>query len=149
VDLRVVWKNNPLPFHRGAMPAAKAALAAAEQGKFWEMHDRLLADQQHLDEPTFVKYAQELGLDRKRFASAMTAKHVEAAIRDDVELAGSVGARATPSFFINGQPLLGEPTAKNLEMAVEATLRASRAASETRAALGTAAQASAETQLEK
>ena len=46
-DVRVVWKNNPLPFHHNAMPAAEAAMAAREQGKFWEMHDKLFANQQH------------------------------------------------------------------------------------------------------
>ena len=71
-ELRVVWKNNPLPFHQNAMPAAKAAMAAAAQGKFWEMHDKLFADQAHLDPATYEKYAQR---DRP--------EHVEVQGRDE------------------------------------------------------------------
>src|SRR5581483_4276397 len=69
-DVRVVWKNNPLPFHPNALPAAEAAMAAAEQGKFWEMHDKIFADQQHLDAATYEKYAGELGLNMNKFKDA-------------------------------------------------------------------------------
>src|SRR6185312_2166343 len=66
-DLRIVWKNNPLSFHQSAMPAAKAAMAAAAQGKFWEMHDKIFSDLAHHDAATYEKYAQELGLNMGKF----------------------------------------------------------------------------------
>lgn len=106
-DLRIVWKNNPLPFHPHAMPAAKAAMAAAAQGKFWEFHDKLFADQAHLDDATFEKYAKELGLNMSKFKAAMSSPKTEEAIKADVELASQLGARGTPGFFINGRPLRG------------------------------------------
>jgi protein-disulfide isomerase len=70
-DIRFVWKNNPLPFHQNAMPAARAAMAANEQGaeKFWEFHDKLFADQQHLDAQTFEKYAAQVVLNVDKFLS--------------------------------------------------------------------------------
>src|SRR5260370_9926860 len=61
--VRVAWRDLPLPFHPNAMPAAIAARAAGEQGKYWEMHDKIFANQQTLDRPTYEKYAQELGLN--------------------------------------------------------------------------------------
>jgi protein-disulfide isomerase len=106
-DLRVVWKNNPLPFHPNAMPAAIAAMAAGEQGKFWEMHDKIFADQQHMDEATYEKYAQELGLNMGKFKASVTAKKAEPSIKEDMAQAAALGAQGTPSFFINGTPLRG------------------------------------------
>src|SRR5262249_5006156 len=64
---RVVWHDLPLPFHPNALPAAIAARAAGEQGKFWEMHDKIFADQAHMDRPTYEKYAQDLGLNMNKF----------------------------------------------------------------------------------
>src|SRR5262249_19084799 len=106
-DVRVVWKNNPLPFHPNAMPSALAAMAANEQGKFWELQARLFKDQQHQDEATFDKYAQEMGLNANKFKAAFSAKKYEGSIKEDMALAEKFGARGTPSFFINGRPLRG------------------------------------------
>jgi protein-disulfide isomerase len=106
-DVRVVWKNNPLPFHPNAMPAAEAAMAAAEQGKFWEMHAKLFGDQQHLDPQTYEKYATELGLNMGRYKAAIEGHKFQQQIKDDQALAEKFGARGTPSFFINGHPLRG------------------------------------------
>jgi protein-disulfide isomerase len=106
-DLRVVWKNNPLPFHDKAMPAAKAALAAGEQGKFWEMHEKIFANQGALDEQTFEKYAGEIGLNVGKWKAAFASDKFEASIKADQALAEQLGARGTPSFFINGKPLRG------------------------------------------
>ncbi len=106
-DLRVIWKNNPLPFHPNAGPAAQAAMAAGEQGKFWEMHEKLFKDQAHLDDATYEKYAEELKLNVSKWKAAYTAKKFEASIKEDQAVAEKFGARGTPSFFINGRPLRG------------------------------------------
>jgi protein-disulfide isomerase len=106
-DVRVVWKNNPLPFHPQAGPAAKAALAAGEQGKFWQMHEKIFADQQHLDDATFEKYANELGLNVGKWKAAFGSDKFNASIKEDQAVAEKFGARGTPSFFINGRPLRG------------------------------------------
>src|SRR5205823_92197 len=66
-DVRIAFKHNPLPIHSQALLAAQAALAAAEQGKFWEMHDQLFAHPQALDRPAIERYAAAIGLDLARF----------------------------------------------------------------------------------
>src|SRR5262249_55314974 len=105
--VRVVWKDNPLPFHPNAMPAAEAARAAEEQGKFWEMHDKLFANQQTLDRATYEKHAQELGLNMNKSKAALDGHKFQKEIQADMAEAANFGARGTPSFFINGRPLRG------------------------------------------
>src|SRR5262249_26885532 len=83
--VRFAWHNYPLPFHDKAMGAAQAAMAAGEQGKFWEMHDKMFANQQALDRPSLEKYAQELGLDMNKFKSALDSNKYEAKIKAEVD----------------------------------------------------------------
>ncbi len=105
--VRVVWKHEPLPMHPNAMPAAEAAEAAREQGKFWQMHDRLFADQGGLNQQNFERYARELGLDMARFDESLRSHRNRPRIDEDMALAGRVGATGTPTFFINGEKLVG------------------------------------------
>jgi len=105
--VRVAWRDLPLPFHPNAMPAAIAARAAKDQGKFWEMHDKIFADQQHMDRPTYEKYAQELGLNMGKFKAALDAEKGKDAINADSASGAKIGARGTPAFFINGKFLSG------------------------------------------
>jgi protein-disulfide isomerase len=105
--VRVAWKDLPLPFHQNAMPAALAARAAKDQGKFWEMHDKLFANQQNLDRASLEKYAQELGLNMARFKAALDSKKHEAEIQADSASGNKIGANGTPAFFINGTSLSG------------------------------------------
>ena len=106
-DIRFVWKNNPLPFHNNATPAAEAAMAAGEQGKFWEFHDKLFANQSALDDQTYEKYAGELGLNIPKWKAAYASHKYTASIKEDQGVAERLGARGTPSFFINGKSLRG------------------------------------------
>jgi protein-disulfide isomerase len=105
--VRVVWRDLPLPFHPNALPSAIAARAAGEQGKFWEMHDKLFADQAHEDRATFEKYAQELGLNMGKFKAALDAQKGKEAIEADSAAGGKIGAHGTPAFFVNGKFLSG------------------------------------------
>jgi protein-disulfide isomerase len=118
--IRVVWRNQPLPFHQNAMPAAEAAMEAFDQGKsdkFWAMHDKLFENRSALARADLEKYAQELGLDVNKFKAALDNKKHEKSIQADQALAGDVGARGTPSFFINGRPLRGaQPVEKFKEI---------------------------------
>jgi len=118
--IRVVWKNQPLPFHQNAMPAALTAMEAFAQGKsdkFWKMHDKLFDNRAALDQPSLEKYGQELGLDVAKLKTAIANKTHEASIKADQDLAADVGARGTPSFFINGRPLRGaQPVEKFKEL---------------------------------
>jgi protein-disulfide isomerase len=105
--VRIVWKNNPLPFHPFAMPSALASMAAYEQGKFWEYHDKLFANQQKLTRDDLLRYAKEVGLDLGRFEAALNSARGKPLIDADVAEAKSLGASGTPAFFVNGRFLSG------------------------------------------
>lgn len=116
-SIRIVWKNNPLPFHDRAEEAARAANAAGAQGKFWEMHDKIFANQGALSFEDLFQYASELGLDMYRFETDMFEPSAAAAIKEDQALAVRLAARGTPHFFINGYRLRGaQPTTKFVEL---------------------------------
>jgi protein-disulfide isomerase len=105
--VQVQFRNQPLDFHKRAVPAAKAALAAHQQGKFWEMHDKLFKNQQALSDQDLVAYAKSLGLDVQRFQTDLSSPMVGERIAQDQKDAEMLGARATPTLFVNGIPLRG------------------------------------------
>ena len=102
-----MWKHQPLPMHPQAMPAALAAEAAREQGKFWPMHEKLFAGQAQLSPEAFERAAQEIGLDVKRFKASMAARRGADRIAQDQQLAGGVGANGTPTMFFNCRQVVG------------------------------------------
>lgn len=93
--------------HKNAPAAAAAATAAALQGRFWEMHDLIFANQRKLDAETFLGYARQLGLDMDRFTKDLVSQRVKKAVDDDVAEAARLGVTGTPAFFINGRFLSG------------------------------------------
>jgi protein-disulfide isomerase len=105
--VRVVFKHNPLPFHKNAMPAAEAAMAADAQGKFWEMEKKLFENQRALERADLERYAQELHLDVNRFKADLDGHTHQRRIEADQRLAQQIGARGTPAFFINGRNVRG------------------------------------------
>jgi protein-disulfide isomerase len=105
--VRIAFKHLPLAFHQHAQLAAEASLAAHEQGKFWEMHDKLFANQQALERPALEKYAQELGLNLTKFKAALDSGRYKARVQQDAAQAASLGATGTPTFFINGKKITG------------------------------------------
>lgn len=115
-QLQIVFHHFPLTkIHKNAMNAARAAEAARNQGKFWEMHDRLYRNQnawKDLDDPRpmFIQYAQELGLNAERFTRDLDSPEVEERIKSDMQRGTSVGVSGTPTVFIEGQMLLYEKT---------------------------------------
>ena len=106
-DVRLVWRNEPLSFHPNALPAAKAAMAAHKQGKFWEMHDKLFANQQQLSAESYEKWANELGLDVARWKRDMESPEIAAQVTADSNYGQQVGADGTPTFFVNGKIITG------------------------------------------
>jgi len=106
-DVRIVWRNNPLPMHEHATLAAEAVMAAGDQGKFWEYHERLFANQQALARENLEQYAKELGLDTAKFKAALDTNGHKDQIEADQQLARSLGASGTPAFFINGRSFYG------------------------------------------
>ena len=121
--VRVAWRDLPLPFHQNAMPAAKAARAAGEQGKFWEMHDKLFANQANLDRPNLDKYAEELKLNMTKFKAVMDSDKYKKEIEADSEAGAKIGARGTPAFFINGKFLSGAQPYEAFKAKIDAELK--------------------------
>lgn len=108
--VRFVFKHLPLTFHKQALPAAKAAAAAHQQGKFWAMHDELFANQSDMKEANaefFIARANAIGLDLKKFESAMKSDAVANQVEQDLELSQRIQVRGTPNFFINGIQMTG------------------------------------------
>jgi protein-disulfide isomerase len=127
-DVKVVWKNNPLPFHQNAMPAAQLAMYAHEKGKFWEAHHKLFQNQQQLDRASLEKYAGELGLDVEGFKKALEENKYVDQIKKEQRDAALVGARGTPAFFINGRFLNGAQPFEAFQQILDEELQAKVAA---------------------
>jgi protein-disulfide isomerase len=121
--VRIAFKQLPLPFHDKAHLAAEAALAANEQGKFWQMHDKLFANQQALDRPSLEKYAEELGLNMGKFKAALDSGKYKDRVDREAKEGNAVGATGTPTFFINGTKLVGAQPFEQFKTAIDAELK--------------------------
>ena len=124
--VRIAFKQFPLPFHDKAHLAAEAALAANEQGKFWQMHDKLFANQQALDRPSLEKYAQELGLDMAKFKAALDSGKFKDKVDAEDKEGAAFGVTGTPTFFINGTRLVGAQPFESFKAAIDKELKGSK-----------------------
>lgn len=106
-ELRVVYRHLPLDFHANARPAAIAAVCADRQGRFWDYHELLFANQQQLDAPDLRRYAEQLALDLEDFDACRESEEASRVVETDVRAAGAAGASGTPAFFVNGILLTG------------------------------------------
>lgn len=102
-QVRLFFKQFPLDIHSQAAFAAKAAVAAQRQGKFWEMHDALFASRKDLSRPTVLGLASALGLDLKRFEADLDSPAVHQAVLRDVEDGNRIGVMSTPTLFLDGR----------------------------------------------
>jgi protein-disulfide isomerase len=122
-DVRIVWKNNPLPFHPNARPAAEAALEArAQQGDagFWRFHDALYAAQREgIGREALERIAHENGLNASRFSSALDHHVHNATIDADAALAHAISSGGTPTFYINGRVLTGAQPFEAFQRAID------------------------------
>jgi Na+/H+ antiporter NhaA len=119
-ELRYVWRSLPLnDVHTNAQMAAEAAEAAAAQGAFWAMHDKLLDHQDELTPPDLGRYAEEIGLDTERFWDELRRRKHAARVGDDVTSADASGVAGTPTFFINGRRHQGAYDIETLTQAVQ------------------------------
>jgi protein-disulfide isomerase len=121
-EVRIAFKHLPLSFHANAHVAAEASMAANEQGKFWEMHDKLFENQKALDRPSLEKYAQELGLDVAKFKAALDSGKYKQHVDDDAKMAAGVGATGTPTFYVNGDQLVGAKPFADFKTKIDAAL---------------------------
>jgi protein-disulfide isomerase len=118
-QVRVVFKNLPLPFHTHARLAAKAAIAADNQGRFWEMHDALFARKGTLDSASIEQLAVDLGLDMTRFDADVADPKTEARVAAEGADAAAAHVSGTPSFFVNGHRVTGAQPLSAFEAAAK------------------------------
>jgi protein-disulfide isomerase len=103
-DVNFVYKQFPLrQIHPNADPAARAAVAAGKQGKFWEMHDELFKNSRNLSAETIKGIAEKLGLNTKKFETDWNSDDVKKQVDEELAQGQKVDVRGTPSFFINGK----------------------------------------------
>lgn len=106
--IRFVYRDFPLvDVHPQALQAALAADCALEQGKFWEMHDKLFENQENLTEADLKRYAVQLGLNSVQFGSCLGTNKYLTEVQDDYNAGITAGVEATPTFFINGSLVRG------------------------------------------
>jgi protein-disulfide isomerase len=118
-DLRVVFVNQPLPFHQNAKPSAIAAMAAHKQGKFWDMYGKLFTNQQQLSDENYKKWAKEIGLDMAKFDADLKDPALAKAVDRDQAVANALGVRGTPGFFVNGVNISGAQPIENFKKVID------------------------------
>ena len=123
-NVRMVWKHLPLEdLHPNAVSAATASEAANKQGKFWEYHDKLFANQRKFSPEQLRQYASEVGLNMSQFDADMADPATKKRITDDAAEANALGVNGTPGFFINGRFLNGAQPFEAFSAAINAELK--------------------------
>jgi len=118
------YRSFPLrQIHPQAQRASEIAQCANEQGKFWEVHDALYANQGSLDEPSAIGHAVAVGVDQAKLTECLSAGRGATQVDDDFKKGEEAGVEGTPSFFINGRKFEGNPNAAGLSQALEEALR--------------------------
>jgi protein-disulfide isomerase len=122
-EVRLVYRDFPLTqIHPQALPAALAAECADDQGKFWEYHDLLFANQSALDDASLEAYAAQIGLDQAVFDQCYTSQEHLDEIRHDYEDGLTYGVSGTPAFFVNGIRIVGAQPLAVFQQAIEQAL---------------------------
>jgi protein-disulfide isomerase len=122
----LAFRDMPIQqIHPLALGAAEAARCAGEQGKFWEYHDLLFADQNRLDHNGLLEKARTLKLDEKQFDSCLTTEKYKPQIQQDSQDGMRAGVSGTPGFFINGIFLSGAQAEATFEKTIQEQLSAS------------------------
>lgn len=122
-DLRIVFKNRPLPMHDRAPALARAALAAHEQGRFWDFHDALFDAARMHDKADVEKLADKLGLDVRRFRADLAEPRFAAQVEADDAEGQRLDVRGTPTFFVNGRRITGAQQASAFRTIIDEELR--------------------------
>jgi protein-disulfide isomerase len=120
--VRLVVKDFPLPSHPLARAAHETARCAAEAGRFWPYHDRLFEAQPRFARDDLIRHAAELGIPVGPFTRCLDSHAFAAAVEAVVSQARAVGVRGTPTFFVNGQILIGDQPIEAFRRAVDDAL---------------------------
>lgn len=121
--VRIVFRQYPLPFHQQAQKAAEASLCANDQGKFWQLHDAMFANQQALGVDQLKAKAAELGLNADSFNSCLDSGKYAAQISTDMKEGSAAGVSGTPAMFINGRFVNGAVPFEEIDAVVADELR--------------------------
>lgn len=120
--VRFVFRQFPLSFHQQAHLAGQASLAANAQGKFWEFHDKLFANQKALSRADLEKYAEELGLDMAAFKQALDEGTYKDTVDAELALGQEVFVEGTPTVFVNGERVGNATDAASISSAIDKAL---------------------------
>ncbi|MFH1532886.1 MAG: thioredoxin domain-containing protein [Pseudomonadota bacterium] len=126
-QVSIRFRHFPLRSHKEAVPAAKAAMAAGFQGKFWEMHDLLFQSRKELSTETYVDLARQLGLDADRLLWDMDDSRLDDYVQSDAALARALDIRGAPTFFINGKQIVGAQPPAAFSEIIDAEITAAEA----------------------
>jgi len=121
--IRLVFRHYPLDFHPFAQKAAEAAACAQEQGKFWELHDKMFGNQSKLGVDDLKGYAKAVGLDVAKFDKCLDSGEKKPLVEEDVKAGGEAGVSGTPAFFINGVFINGAQPYEHMKQAVDRELK--------------------------
>lgn len=126
-DLRFAYRHFPLNQHIHARPAAGAAEAAGNQGKFWEMYDKIFQNQSTWStlsnaKDTFLSYADDLGLDTERFKTDLESKTIKDKIQNDLNEGAQLGVNSTPAFFLNGEKIQNPSNYEDFKTLIKAAV---------------------------
>jgi protein-disulfide isomerase len=124
--IRLVEKDLPLARHVLARGAHEAARCAGAAGQYWAYHDRLYAAQAAFERVKLIRYAGDLGIDTVAFTRCLDRREFARAVDADVAEARELGFWATPSFLINGRPVVGALPIESFREVVEAALAEAR-----------------------
>lgn len=119
--VKLVFKNFPLRSHKYAGQAARAALAAAMQGKFWEFHNQLFLNYKSLNDQKISDIARDLGFDADKFDKQTADSRIVSQIRRDIQDGIQAGVKSVPAIFVNGR-LLRNRTLKDLQVLIDKEL---------------------------
>ena len=118
-----MFKDFPLPHHTAAQKAAEAAQCAGEQGKFWEMHDVIFANQSNMGVPALRQHAAAMKLDTAKFDQCVeSGRHAEG-IAEDKKVGEQMGVGSTPTLYINGRPAIGAQPYAAFKSALDSLLQ--------------------------
>jgi protein-disulfide isomerase len=120
--VRLVFRDFPLPIHPDAPKAAEAARCAGDQGKYWEMHGKLFANQQALDGKALKEYAKSLSLDQQKFDKCLDSGEKTKLVELDRKAGEEVGVNGTPAFFVNGIMISGAQPLESFKSIIDGEL---------------------------
>lgn len=122
--MRLIFKDFPLASHTLARTAHEAARCAGAAGQYWRYHDRLFEEQPRFEREHLVAYAVELGLDRAGFERCLDGRMFASGVDEDILQGRALGVTGTPTFLINGRPVVGAQPVEHFRSVIDDALKA-------------------------